>query len=205
MGITVAVLLVAANALIVGWGIYFRGYLNKKGEGLATKEDFNELKRQTGELTRTTKEIEARIDDRAWNKQRQWEMRRDALVNALLALGLARTALMELGTVSEMKTRLKAGDKLQEQLGEKADICLSTIDDFNKERILVDLICRTKVRNAFEHIGVSLQLSMSRLMREATTWQEVTKKLTDEIWSAYGAAREELGVDTEVFTSLSTE
>ncbi len=65
-------------ALIVG--AFLPAYFKKKGENLATKEDFSELKAQTAALAQTTKEIESKIDDQVWNRQRHWELKRDALL-----------------------------------------------------------------------------------------------------------------------------
>ena len=50
-------------AFVVGlfsWS-FLPGYMREKGKNLATKEDLQELARQTRILTQTTKEIEARI------------------------------------------------------------------------------------------------------------------------------------------------
>src|SRR5271154_1288397 len=42
------------------------------------------------------KEIEAKISDKSWDRQRQWEMKRDALVAALQALDRTDVAMMKL-------------------------------------------------------------------------------------------------------------
>jgi hypothetical protein len=51
-------------------------YLKKKGENLATHEDIGKLIDQVRAVTITTKEIEASISDRSWNRQKHWEMKR---------------------------------------------------------------------------------------------------------------------------------
>jgi hypothetical protein len=66
-------------------GSYFSPYLKKRAENLATHDDLDKLLAQMRATTEATKAIEARIDDQVWNKQRQWEMKRDVL------LGFART------------------------------------------------------------------------------------------------------------------
>jgi hypothetical protein len=71
----------AALALVTigSWfGGFFGNYLKKKGENLATKEDIDEL-------TRRTKEIEAKIDDQMWDRQRQWELTRDGVIRLMEA------------------------------------------------------------------------------------------------------------------------
>jgi hypothetical protein len=81
------------SVMSAGIGAFIGAYLKKKGENLATKEDFRELKAQTADLKQATKEIEAKIDDQVWNKQRQWEMKRDALFATVQALGVWENAL----------------------------------------------------------------------------------------------------------------
>jgi hypothetical protein len=54
-------------ALVSGLGAYFGAYLKRKGENYATKED-------VAEITRITKEIEAKISDDTWARQRRWDL-----------------------------------------------------------------------------------------------------------------------------------
>jgi len=81
------------SLLSAGVGAYFGAYLKKKGENTATKEDFNDLKEQTRQLTHTTKEIEAKIDDQVWNRQRHWEMKKEIFIEAARTVAEADAAL----------------------------------------------------------------------------------------------------------------
>jgi hypothetical protein len=67
-------------------------YFNEKTKNLATKEDIREL-------TMLAKTIENQVSDEFWNKQRVWELKRDALLNLAVALepGVA-THINELDT-----------------------------------------------------------------------------------------------------------
>ena len=62
--------------LCAGGGAYFGSYLKKKGENLATHEDFDRLLAEVETTTKTTKSIEEKISDMFWNKQRRWELKR---------------------------------------------------------------------------------------------------------------------------------
>jgi hypothetical protein len=73
-----------ASLVFVGFVIYvfkpFLGsYSSKKGENLATKEDI-------AQITKTQEEIKAKISDEVWDRQRQWELRRDVVLDAIRAL-----------------------------------------------------------------------------------------------------------------------
>jgi methionine salvage enolase-phosphatase E1 len=54
-------------------------YSAKKGENLATKEDI-------AELTKIAEGIRAKISDDVWDRQRQWELRRDVVLDSVRAL-----------------------------------------------------------------------------------------------------------------------
>jgi hypothetical protein len=82
-----------------GAGAYFSEYLKKKGENLATHEDINKLVDQVRAVTQATKEIEAKISDEVWNRQRLWEMKRDLLIATVKLVGQSITTLSTYFTV----------------------------------------------------------------------------------------------------------
>ena len=90
--------LVIVPFISAGAGAYLGSYLKKKGANLATREDLDDLVEQMSAVTQATKAIEAQISDQAWNKQRHWEMKRDALFSAVQALGRADDTLISLIT-----------------------------------------------------------------------------------------------------------
>ena len=69
--------------LCAGAAAYFGAYLKKKGENLATHEDIGKLVDQMKNVTQATKEIEGKITDDFWGKQRRWELHRDILLAAI--------------------------------------------------------------------------------------------------------------------------
>src|SRR6267378_6160770 len=93
MQTAIIIIVFLANACLVGAGIYLSSYLKKKAEGLATKEDFTDLKEQTAELTRTTKKIEAEINGDLWDRQKRWELKRDLILEMTQKISAAYDAL----------------------------------------------------------------------------------------------------------------
>src|SRR5208283_2457485 len=82
-------LIVALTALASsGVGLYLGAYLRKKAENLATREDLDKLVEQVRAVTTATKEIEARISDEAWNREKMWELKRDVLLEAVKGLAI---------------------------------------------------------------------------------------------------------------------
>jgi ATP phosphoribosyltransferase len=52
-------------------------------KNLATHEDLDKLVKQLEATTNATKAIEARISHETWGRQKNWEMKRDALVSVV--------------------------------------------------------------------------------------------------------------------------
>jgi len=76
-----------------GFGAYFGSYLKKKGENLASKEDIDDLVEQVRAVTRATKEIETKISDEVWDRQKRWEMKRDVVFELVRRSGNVKDAL----------------------------------------------------------------------------------------------------------------
>ncbi len=58
---------------------FLGSYSARKGENLATKEDI-------AELTRIAEVIKGEISDNVWDRQRQWELRRDVVFGVIRSL-----------------------------------------------------------------------------------------------------------------------
>src|SRR5579863_7033069 len=83
-------------AFVVGlftWA-FLPSFMREKGKSLATKEDIQELARQTGIITKTAKEIEARLSVNVWSNQQRWDMQKTALLDSLKDLATAETFLV---------------------------------------------------------------------------------------------------------------
>ena len=79
-----------------GVGAYLGSYLKKKGENLATHEDIDKLVDQIKAVTQATKEIEAKISNEMWDRQKRWEIKKDAIFETMKELGTVKANLIEL-------------------------------------------------------------------------------------------------------------
>jgi hypothetical protein len=70
---------------------FIGSYSAKKGENLATKEDI-------AQLTKIAEGIKAEISDVVWDRQKQWEMKRDAILEGIRAHADLEAALVNLNT-----------------------------------------------------------------------------------------------------------
>lgn len=174
-------------------GSYLAGYLKTKGENLATKEDFKDLKEQTRELKQTTKEIEAKIDDQVWNRQRQWEMKRDVLIEFARTLSDFEQSILNIGT--------RVGDRSKSVY--QAQLFSDALAGWNK--------CSEKfVRDSFVvGLVVSIRtrlemMELSKVLRDATgdilqsekkeTYSNHHKSIALKLEIIRALVREELGI-----------
>src|ERR1700681_1145261 len=82
--------------IFAGSGAYLGAYLKKKGENAATREDIHGLVEQVSAVTRTAKAIEAQISHEVWDRQRRWELKKEAVCEAIRELASTQAALTKL-------------------------------------------------------------------------------------------------------------
>lgn len=153
-GVMIIVLL--ANACLVGAGIYLSAYLKRKAEGLATKEDFRDLKEQTAELTRTTKKIEAEIDEDVWDRQKRWELRRDVMFQAVKAVGAAKDTLTTMHAVF-MTDKRNAEQGKPIRADKEAEVYAAfnkSADELGQIFMLASISCGDAVRDKLGEFGL---------------------------------------------------
>jgi hypothetical protein len=78
------------TVLCAGLKAYLAAYLKRKAEDLATREALADLVKQVEATTAATKSIEAKISNEMWDRQGQWEMKRDLLFDAVRTVGDSR-------------------------------------------------------------------------------------------------------------------
>jgi hypothetical protein len=186
------------TALISGFGAYFGAYLKKKGENVATHEDIDKLVDQVRAVTTTTKEIEAKISNDMWDRQKRWELKRDAIFEGAKKFSSAFDAFSRVHSV--YNTDLKSGNKDQQHRIEQR---LEVGKDFNEAAnrleeaaLLVGLACGVKLQNLL--LGVAT--NMRQKVHEMNNWQTAAEQdswpdLVKRMSGLYAAMREELGTE----------
>lgn len=183
-------------------GSFLPSYLREKGGNLATKEDLQELARQTGILTQTTKEIEARISISVWSKQQQWDLQKTALLDSLKDLATAETFLVRLvQTFVDTKDRPQGWEIRRKEANEKY---AEKINNFWRTQLAIEIMCGREIGSHFQEID--------------TIFDRVRKSLKkgefDDIWNTQypdllvakrqlgATVRRRLGLDVETGAEL---
>jgi hypothetical protein len=191
----IAILLIVLNAVIVGTGIYLRAYLNKKAENLASKEDFKDLKTQTAELRQTTKEIESKIDDQVWNRQRQWELKRDVLFEMSKRLAQADDALLYLDMAA--RNADKEGDPFwMENLTKRQNGWTKAIGALDEARFTVGVVSEKETIDAVDALaGLMVKMASGVTNKDFSAYSDNKLELSKKIYAARWAIRKSLGID----------
>jgi len=201
MGTIAIILMLVLYLLMLAAGVYFKSYFDKKGANLATKEDFRELKMQTAELRQATKEIEAKVDDQMWNKQRQWEMKKEAVFAIMQSLSLANNALFEYATAS-FPAEIERDEFTRDHMKKKHDQLVSALDDLEHKRAMGLLVCSMTFTEMVDEIRRKMWKWIREIERDDAAYQKVSEQLMPLINAAFYYGRVELGTHT---TSQSSE
>lgn len=133
-----------------GWGSFLGAYYKKRGENLATKDDFNSLLNQIEATTEATKKIEHHISDEFWNKQRVWEMKRDtlfALLQSMRETEASVLALAALIAVSPQQPNLSE-DVLLREMAKALRAYLDSTTTFEHKRLMAAVVCGPRLNES---------------------------------------------------------
>ena len=190
MGIIFEISILVINAGILLFGLYLKSYFSKKGENLATKEDFKELKAQTAELRQATKEIEAKIDDQVWSRQRQWEMKRDILLEATKRITEANDAVWGWNADFQYLEKNPNEDR-SESLPGAVKRWLKAYDGYGLSVALIELVGSDEVLGPLKRLAAHL-CELNDFILDERNPEEKYKQLETLILEAKAAIRIEI-------------
>lgn len=135
-----------------GAGAYFGSYFRKKAENKAMHQDIGKLVDQVRAVTKATREIEAKISDDVWARQRRWELRRDIMLQATDELTNIQGAMAAL-TAGAM-ARARATDDTRksaalDKMNAASEALGSALPGLFKSVYRVQLVCGPDVKNAY--------------------------------------------------------
>jgi hypothetical protein len=157
MEISIDLLLLLLPLIGAGAGAYLGAYLKKKGENLATHEDLQKLVDQMAAITKATKEIEAQISDAVWNRQRRWDAKKEAVFEAIKALGEVEGSLSAIAaSYSGWHGQEQPDLKLHAwELAQKAHAIYDQASrSFGRASALARLVCGVEVAFGFSAVNL---------------------------------------------------
>ncbi|MGH9607374.1 MAG: hypothetical protein ACRD3N_16930 [Terracidiphilus sp.] len=194
------------NVLTILVGIFVASvvaYGKRKGEIGAENENFRTLLEQVKETTEAQKRIEAKISDDVWDRQKQWEMKRDAAFDVIKSLGVLKNALRDL-LEKYLQLKHSGAEQYRQGLNVNANrdieealrhfvLCKET---FDVSQSLAALLVSTPLRTALEEcIGAVLVMRAITITPELERkWPQLQLELDQKISAVYELARNELGI-----------
>ena len=185
------------SIISAGCGSYLGSYLRRKGENLASHEDLILLTAQLEATTNVTKNIEARISNEIWDRQKQWELKRDSLSVMLQALHKAVDAHRGLFIAHEMFMKHSKEEGLSAFKKEKSIDWLSAIAVYDEKRVLAIIVCSSETRKALYKIRQTLRGSMASHLKVCKTYDDFGEDIRSQMQEVIFRVRIELGITTD--------
>ena len=158
---------IAVTALLgSGIGSFLGAYLKRKGENLATHEDVDKLVKQVAAVTQTTKEIEAKISNEVWDRQRQWEMKKEVLFAAAKQISAMEDALLDLNTA--FRTAAASPSDSTEHNERKLEVARAwnkASVGFDESVSLSSLVCEPDVTTALHMARTTFRVVAGEIFR----------------------------------------
>jgi TRAP-type mannitol/chloroaromatic compound transport system substrate-binding protein len=178
------------------WGSFFGAYFKKKGENRAVREDIQRL-------TQMTKEIEAKISDALWNRQKQWELKRDVLFEGTKRIAALDEALTNYKTFIEVERANRQAHEPEWPQGlEKRKAWSKAVTDFDETRLLAGVICSRSLQDALDDLAVFTSQIVAELIKKDTEiYNKSHAELFKKILMARSAVRKELGFGPDVVSN----
>jgi hypothetical protein len=170
-------------------GGYFGSYFNKKGENKALQEDI-------AALTKTTKQIEAKISNEVWDRQKQWEMKREVLFVAAKRIAEMEEALAGLSATLQVEQK---PDNLgfAESTHKKINQWSEASAKFDEVTLLVAIVCKKETKEAMENFRTAAVNVALAIMhgKDAKIYQTSVPGRSLTLFTARSALRKELGIE----------
>lgn len=199
------------SVISIGAGAFLSSYLRKKGENLATHEDIQRLVDQVKATTEATKAIEARIDEQVWNTQRQWELKREALIAGGQAASNLLAAVMKVNAAYAIEKKpddLMYGMQLNNHQTEAMQLLNKANYEFQHAQVLVAVVSSIETQTAFVAIEKILKTTGSRIVDGDTeAFNKAMPLVRTAATAITNAIRKELGIElvSAETTFLSTD
>jgi len=145
--------------LLLFWRSFIPEYLKEKGKNLATHEDIEKIVDQVSAVTQATKEIEAKISDKVWDRQKQWEMKREVLFELTKAMSSGADALTAVYSFYETE-RKRSGPMPLARQEKELSLAASFSDaatDFDNATVLAAIVCGKDLQTAAVQLGIFLR------------------------------------------------
>jgi hypothetical protein len=182
------------TVLSAGIGAFIGAYLKKKAENLAIHENLDKMVEQMAAITERTKSIEATISSEVWDKQQQWEMKREVLFEAAKRVAEVHDALAHFGAALKLADE-RGAESMQKKLDDVSERWVKANAAMDETLLFLAVVCGKEtidVCNAFKKIASNIAIRLA--MRESNAFTESRIAFHVSLSATQNAIRRELGI-----------
>jgi len=150
-------------------------------------------------VTQATKEIEARISDDVWARQRKWDVKREAIFEILKAVATLQYSLGRVGGAyaawNELKESSSPIERAKGELSKQDEVKRhgKHIDAFLRYKLLAVTVCGGQFVRQLDQVETRSVAIAHTIFREKQ-WADAAL-MQPEITKLIAIARSELGID----------
>lgn len=148
------------NLILLVWKPWTQAYAGEKGKNFARKEDLDKILAEVRAVTIVQKEIEAKVSGAVWDRQTQWNQKRDIYAGLLAAFSELELAFEKM-TMIDLVTPGDQGPKYTEAERD----AFTSIKDLQKALGLARVFLSPKAVSAVEVFTKTVVLGLDRRQR----------------------------------------
>ena len=178
---------------ILGGGA-ITSFWKKKAENYATKQD-------VADLTTITKKIEADISSGVWDRQKQWEMKREVIFDMSRKISTVDDALSSMYSTHKYYRKLAQGGQLVDatekaQAFSKASLNWGkAADEYDGALALMSIVCSGEVYEALRQFIILTRQLVPEIKKEPHVYFASSLEIAKQLKRIRELMRKELGVD----------
>jgi hypothetical protein len=171
----------------------------KRARIKAIHEDISKLVDQVQAVTQATKEIEAKISDQVWNRQKQWELKREVIFEATRALARIEDALVGIHSVTQVEKQPNNVTWVTAK-HDKTLEWTKSYSAFEEASLLVAAVCSKEAGQGFQRYGAFLIGVATRIAQDddGDIYKKSQVERNKKHLELQNVIRKELGVDPVV-------
>jgi hypothetical protein len=195
--VVVSFLTVIGSAVAAYSGAYFK----KRGEDQAITDGFAEVLRQTRETTQATKAIEAKISGEMWDRQKQWEMKREVIFDMRRKLSTVDDALLTMHLKHKHYRTLAQSVELVDATSKAEDFAKvspnwgKAADEYDGALALMSIVCSGEVYEALREFIILTRQLVPEIKKEPHVYFDSSLEIAEQLKRIRELMRKELGVD----------
>lgn len=181
--------------LLLFWKSFLPAYLSKKAENFATHEDINKLVDQVQAVTTATEQIKARISNEVWDRQKQWELKREMIIEVCKAVSRIEETLIRVNSALAVRDEPESQEWMPTYRAAIMEWREASAF-LDQARMLVDIACTVNTAKFVHEYAMFATTLCSKMTKDkdAKAYKDGSPELNVKYLTMIQALRRELGI-----------